>query len=565
MAAKGQAPPGVPWFERLHPAWVGLVGLVLYLPTLRYGFVRLDDPWLIRDNELLHQLDAASVWKVLADFSFEQRFRLGAEYLPVRDLSVMLDHAIYGDWVGGQHLTQILLYAATCGVLATLALRLFESRALAWLTGLLFATHPVHVEVVAWLSERKGALGALFLCASLLAATSWLRRGRTVYAVAACALFALAVASKALAVAGIAALVLVLLWRDWPVARSRRLAMFGGYAAAGLLVFVPNYLVSRSIGVIVAPHGQGIGDALRLFFETHTQYLRLMAYAGPYAIDYGIRSAGAVQLGRWIPGAIAAAGGVALVAWALLRPARRTAAVFGVAWWLVFLAPVSHLIVPVQNYAADRYLFLPSFGLLLSLAALLIRLPRRFAAPLAAIALLLGVGWTVVQTPVWSSSERLFERAVEVVPSNAAAWDELAALAAEGQDGGRAWALTERGLELCPGDWELLHRQGLLLAASGDLDAAIGAMERAATSPKAHKAYANLALLYLRRGDREDARQLAEQAVRLQADTAHNQRVLGIVAYEQGDREVACRAFERATALDPFNADNAKNLELCEP
>jgi hypothetical protein len=115
----------------------------LYLRTATYGFVLHDDPWLIRDNRLLHELSTASVWRVLSDFSPEQRYRLGAEYLPVRDLSVMLDYAVYGDWVGGHHVTQVLLYAGVCAVLPSLVLALFESRPLAWLTGLLFATHPV--------------------------------------------------------------------------------------------------------------------------------------------------------------------------------------------------------------------------------------------------------------------------------------------------------------------------------------------------------------------------------------------------------------------------------------
>lgn len=66
-------------FERIHPAWVGLVGFVLYLRTATYGFVLHDDPWLIRDNRLLQELSAASVWRVLSDFSPEQRYRLGAE------------------------------------------------------------------------------------------------------------------------------------------------------------------------------------------------------------------------------------------------------------------------------------------------------------------------------------------------------------------------------------------------------------------------------------------------------------------------------------------------------
>jgi Flp pilus assembly protein TadD len=549
-------------FERLHPGWVGVVGFALYARTIAYDFVLRDDPWLIRDNRLLHELSIESVWRVLSDFSWEQRYRLGAEYLPVRDLSVMLDYAIYGDWIGGQHLTQVLLYAAACAVLASLVLALFQSRPLAWLTGLLFATHPVHVEVVAWLSERKGALGSFLLLSSLLIATTYLRWGGRKRAWAACVVFLFAVAAKALTIAGAGALVLIVVWLDSPLERRRQVAFIAAYVASGLLVFVPNVWVSRSMGVIVPYHGEGFSDTLLLFFQAHTQYLKLMAYGGPYAIEYSV-GPGGVAISRWLPGAILAALGAGLVVWALLDRSRRVPATFGLGWWFIFIAPVSHLIVPVQNYAADRYLFLPSFGLLLACAAVLLKLPRAVFWPVAAIAVLAGCGWTIVQTPLWSSTDRLLENAVYVEPTNVDAWDKLASSAADRRDHERAWAYTRSGLEHSPGHWRLLHRQGLLLAAEGKVDAAIETMQRAASVPESHKAYANLALLYLKRGDRADALRMAEEAVRLQADTSHNQRVLGIVTYELGNSATACRAFERAAALDPYDENNVRNLELC--
>jgi len=179
------------------------------------------------------------------------------------------------------------------------------------------------------------------------------------------------------------------------------------------------------------------------------------------------------------------------------------------------------------------------------------------------VAILLGCGWTIVQTPVWSSTERLFENAVRVEPTNADAWNALASVAASREEHQLAWAYTRRGLEHSPGDWRLLHRQGLLLADDGKLGAAIETMQRAATVPEAHMAYANLALLYLKHGSRQEALRAAEEAVRLQAQTAHNQRVLGIVTYEIGDTVTACRAFEQAAALDPYDEANILNLELC--
>ncbi|MGB5813491.1 MAG: hypothetical protein WBG86_23345 [Polyangiales bacterium] len=552
------------WFRRLHPAWVGLVGFALYARTIGFEFVNLDDPWLIRDNKLLQQPSLAAVWRILGDFSPEQRFRLGAEYLPVRDLSVMMDYAMYGDWIGGQHLTQVLLYAGTCAILASLVLALFEDVRLAWISGLLFTTHPVHVEVVSWLSERKGMLGSFLLGVSLLLATHYLLRGGRVRAVSACIVFLLAVAAKALTIAGIAAVVLIALWVRLGIPRARVLAFCAAYTVCGLVPFVPNVLVSSSLGVIEPYHGSGFVDTLLLFFQAHTQYLELMSYSGPYATQYAVKPGGA-GLWSWLPGALVATAALAWVIAAILDRSRRTPAAFGVAWWLIFLAPVSHILVPVQNYAADRYLFLPSFGLLVVLAGFLARLPRAVGLPLTVAALAISCGWTVVQTPVWSSSERLLDNATRVTPTHALAWDKLAALAEERQEHGLAWSYATRGLEHSPGHWRLLHRQALLLAGRGDVDGAIHRMHDAASASESDLVYANLALLYLKRHRLDDARVAAENAVRLQPASARNQRALGIVMVELKELQAACHAFERAAEIDPFDQDNLRNLALCSP
>ena len=552
------------WLARLHPAWIGLFAFGLYSPTTGYGYVNYDDTWLIRDNVLLRELTFDSVWRVLTDLSWEQRHRLGAEYLPVRDLSVMLDHAVYGDWAGGAHLTQVVLYAGCCALLATLSLALFESRALAWMAGAFFAAHPVHVESVAWLSERKGLLGAFFAAWSLLCAVRYLQRNRWTHAAAACVLFTLAVGAKAVTIATAGALILIVLWLESPAARKKKIAFVCAYGASGLLIFIPYVWVARSFGVIAGDGGDGLLDSLLLFFQAHTQYLKLMAFGGPYAIRYPIEPGVVVTLGQWLPGALAAAAGFALVVWALFARSARTATIFGFGWWLVFLAPASHLFATVQNVTADRYLLLPSFGLLLSVAALLGRLPRRTSWLVAAILVVVGCGWTIAQMPAWSSSDRLFQNAVEVAPSNTEAWDKLAASASAEGELERAWDYTVRGLEYSPNHWRLLHRQGLLLSDAGRLEPAIDVMRRAASVPEAHVAYANLALLYLRAGDQDQARRAAEDAVRLQPDTAHNQRVLGVVTQELGDTETACRAFARAYALDSYDEANVRNLHLCD-
>ena len=549
------------WLDRWHPAWVGVLAFALYAPTIRYGYVAYDDPWLLRDNHLLREPSLDAIWRILTDFSWEQRHRLGAEYLPLRDLSVMLDYAIYGDWVGGLHLTQVVLYAICCALAAALTLVLFERRALAWLSGLFFAVHPVHVEAVAWLSERKGILSAVLVFASLLCGAAALRRGGGLRAASACILFLLAVAAKAVTIASAGALALMMLWLDSPVSTRKKLGFLGAYAASGLLAFAPYLWVARSFGVVAA-EGGGPLDSLMTFFQAHSQYLKLMAFGGPYAIGYGI-DAGSATLMQWLPGALGAAAGVAAVVWALVARSKRTSVTFGLGWWLVFLVPASHLFATIQNLAADRYVFLPSYGLLLAAAALILKLPPAPRWVLATSVTAFGLIWTAVQTPVWASSERLFENAVEVAPNNVDAWDKLASGASERNEPDAAWDYTLRGLAHAPDDWRLLHRQGLILSEQGQIDAAIDVMGRAASAPEAHKAYANLALLHLRRGNEADALRAAEEAVRLEPRATHNQRVLGIVTHQMGDLERACRAFETAYRLDPYDEANEGNIELC--
>lgn len=549
--------------KTLHPAWIGVLGFLLYAPTVQYGYTGYDDTWLTRDNFLLREPSADAVRRVVTDLSWEQRFRLGAEYLPVRDLSIMLDSAIYGDSVAGFHLTQVALYGAVCALFATLTLALFGDRRLAWLVGLLFTVHPVHVEAVAWLAERKGLLGALFTIASLLAATAYLRRGATRYAVAACALFLLAVASKAVTIASAGALVLLVLWIASSIPTRRRVGFLVAYVASGLVVFVPYLRVARTFGVIAADSAEGPLDALLRFCVVHTHYLELMALRGPYAIRYGLDPHSTALL-DWLPGALAGLLAVVLVGLAVLGRAPRNPLTWGIGWWLVFLAPVSHLFASVQNDAADRYLFLPSYGLLLAFGVVLLRLPRTPRWLLGTLCVVVSCAWTFVQMPAWADGPSLFENAVQVDPSDARAWDKLALFAAEDGDTDLALERVDEGLRHSPSNWRLLHRRALVLDARGERDQAIAQMKQAASVPEADIAYANLALLHLRRGERSDALQAANQAVALQARRAHNQRVLGIVTYELGETARACEAFSRAFALDPYDHANRKNLELCD-
>ncbi|MCJ7770532.1 hypothetical protein MUP37_03025, partial [Candidatus Bathyarchaeota archaeon] len=136
-------------------------------------------------------------------------------------------------------------------------------------------------------------------------------------------------------------------------------------------------------------------------------------------------------------------------------------------------------------------------------------------------------------------------------PKNPVGWEKLASLALERGDQEMAWHYCESGLDIAPTHWRLLHRKALILRFMNRPAEALATMRLAAAQPNADKARANLALMLLERGRLEEARSFAEAAVKMRNNIAHNQRVLGQVAWAQQDRVVACKAFARALLILP--------------
>ncbi|MCZ6805558.1 MAG: tetratricopeptide repeat protein [Deltaproteobacteria bacterium] len=550
---------------RLHPAWVGVLGMLLYLSSTGYGLIRYDDPWLIRDNALLHRLTWDGVSRVFFDLSVEQRLQLGAEYLPVRDFSVMLDFAIWGDWFAGHHITQVLLYAGLCALAATLVLELFTNRALAWWVGAAFALHPVHVEAVAWLSERKGVLGGLLFFGAACLGVRYLRVGSVARLVGCLVLFAASVLAKGHMLAGAAALAMCALWCADTSSRHRW-ALGSSAFIVGALVFVPIYLAGQSVGMVQPYHGGSLLQTLALFCTVHGKYLLLMMLGGPYSIAYPVGPEFANFL-LWVLGQAALLVFAFFAIRAFFRSSRRNAANFGLGWWLVFLAPVSHVVFPLQNLLADRYLLVGSWGLLLVFGVGLVRLPSRTTWILGLSWLVASTVWSVTQLSHWESSRAVRLHAVSVHPSHVESWHRLASQAEEEGKYDEAEVYIERGLEhsaFAVDRWRLYHRRALILRKQGSVDEAIHWMRFAASQPEAHKAYANLGLLLARRGDVEDGLEQVRKACEYQPRSAHNQRAHGIVALQASEVDEACDAFAEARSLEPFNADNHFNVGLCE-
>jgi tetratricopeptide (TPR) repeat protein len=528
-----------------------LLAIFIYAPALRYGLVGYDDTTLLHDNWIVQEPSWASLRTIFGALDVTGRLTLAPEYLPIRDLSVMLDYAVWGDWYAGHHLTNLVLYIAAL-VAWFFALDGFGiDRRIVGITILLWAVQPAHAESVAWLAERKGLLAAAFAGLSAIGFARF-RMGRhwlwlflaTVTAVAAI----WSKAHGAFAIGAFAALELFLPTNR--VSWKRSLIGLATIGVASLAAFVPVLILARSAEVV-----GGGGSKLGLALAVHGHYLKLASLLVTSSVSYPIGSA--------LDRIVGACGLVAIVA--VLLPSRyapASAIRAGAAFWFLTWLPVSHLILPLQMVVvADRYLLLPSLGFALVAATLLSRISITWARnALIAALVIASTARAIDARSNWQSGMQLWQRAVATNPADAEAWSAYANAIAEAGDPQLAERITQEGLEHGRSP-KLVLRQALLVLARGDRANGLALMREAANGGE-FRSMTNLALLLSQDGNTAEALDWARRSVVLAPLYANGQRVLGKLALEANNANEALTAFERAYTLEPHNLTNRYNLAL---
>ncbi|MBA3502822.1 MAG: hypothetical protein H0T65_20840, partial [Deltaproteobacteria bacterium] len=491
-------------------AVVGIV-IVVFAPTLALRTVRYDDHWLWSESSPLHDLNAATLRDLFFELDARARHPLGTEYLPVRDLFVAFDMWIWGTWEHGPHITQLVLYAASVYLLGSLLEAFGFDQRVAWLGALLWAIHPLHVESVAWLSERKGILSGLFVLACGHAWIRYRRGGRTWWLVIAAACAVAGVWSKA------PAMFAPLAYATWDLLvlpRSRRrwiaIVVVGGAAA---LAAVPVVLVARDARVIEETTAVNQPGRIASALGAQGHYVQRLVLAKPSSISHPIHTDGPSVVD--IAVGLVALLGSALVTVKWLRDVSHHALRLALlAWAWIWFVPVSHLLVRVHILVADRFVYLWSLAACVGIAWLVIGLQRRVfrVAIAAALAGVLGIA-TIRAQSAWTSSVELFTHAFVINPRDPAVCENLAMSL---RDDGRleeAFVVLERGLSHHPKHPYLLKVKAAFLAARGQLDEAIQATALAAESGKASAMWMHADLLHQVRRDQE-ALPWAERATR---------------------------------------------------
>jgi tetratricopeptide (TPR) repeat protein len=401
-----------------------------------HEFVNLDDPSYVHRNEVVRE------GLSLDGLAYALRGGHSTNWHPLTTLSHMLDVELFGLDAGKHHLTSVVLHALNAALCFLAFLALTGRRWTSLLIAALFALHPLRVESVAWISERKDVLSGTFFFLTLLA---WVRHLRAPssgrYALVMLCL-ALGLMSKQMLVT----LPFLLVLLDvWPLGRWAGTAKDAGRTlralllekvpliALGLAALLPMWLAQSAGATIGSLGALPLVDRLANAFNGYLAYARLTLVPTGLACFYPHPSLipGERFQTLWLPALLGLAF-VALVTFFVLRRLRRTPALaVGWFWYLGTLVPVIGVVQIGSQAYADRYTYLSTIGLVVLVLALvedLLRTRATLRTPAVCLALLaLGVysAGTVRQLGYWADSETLNQRALEVTEFNYVAHNNL--------------------------------------------------------------------------------------------------------------------------------------------
>ncbi len=566
---KGLSPTGSrPFPTAAVAALLSLAVIVVYnplgSPIWTYSFINYDDPLFVGGAS--HVRDGLSPGNVL--WAFGPATRLSNYWAPLVWLSFMADAQVYGAWPGGFHITNVLLHALNAALLFLALTRLTKSPWTSAFAAALFALHPLRVESVAWVTERKDVLGALFWMLTLLLYARYAEKpGRLRYA-AVLAGFFLGLAAKPMMVTLPCAL-LILDW--WPLGRLK------GRASLFRLVLekIPFFILSGIISLVTWQTQATAGALVGL--STVPLSVRLLNVVSAYAF-YIEKTFWPANLCILYPyphhppvfKALISLGIIAsITALALIRARRRPYLAAGWLWYLGTLFPVAGLVIIGPHSVADRYSYIPSIGIAVMLAFGLADLARRlsprpflvFAGAAAVLAAFSAA--SARQLPYWKNSVSLYTRTLAVTRDNWVIATDLGSALMDRGDYAGALARFRQAAAIRPDVAEARENEGRALLALSRPREALKSFEAALSlDPRRSGVYISLGLAWEALGDRARSFACFRQAVVLAPGSAVAHHEYGVALADSGRPADAEREYREALRLKPRFPEARVNLGI---
>ncbi len=544
---------------------LGLVAATwaVFFEVRDHEFVIYDDSVYILENPNLR--DGLTVESVLRAFAEPYE----TNWIPLTWISLQADYSLYGPDPAGYHLTNVVLHCLSAVLLFFAFARMTGKTWPSAFVAAVFALHPLHVESVAWASERKDTLSGVFWMLGLLAYARYAERpgspGRYL-------LVAVCLALGLLAKPMLVTLPFVLLLLDyWPLGRLpagasgrlpdlRRLLQLAlekiPLLALAIAASVVTFAVQRSTGAMSGPEAVPLSLRIPNALDAYVVYLTKSLWPSGLAVFYPLPAAAPPV---WLSAlsALALASATALV---LAAARTRPYLPVGWLWYLGTLVPVLGLVQVGMQARADRYMYVPLIGLSIMAAwgardLLGRRRAGRIALTTAAVAALLALaGCARVQVGHWRDTFALFERAVAVTDGNFLAHHGLGSALLRAGRAEEAEAQYAAAVRLKP-RWAGAHI-GLAdaLAGQGALDAAMASYRRGLRIDPGHgRGHANYGKALADAGRLEEAIDHYRRALRPGTGTraAQVHTLLGSALERSGDRAGAIESYREALRRDP--------------
>ena len=510
--------------SRTVPILIALVALnvFVYWDVQHFAFVNWDDPLYLTENATVQAgLSPANVWWALTTAQ-------SPYWHPLTWLSHMLDVTLYGMDPGPHHVTSLVIHIASTLLLFTVLRRMTKDEGPSAFVAAMFAVHPLHVESVAWLAERKDVLSSFFLLVTIWAYLRYVDRPGWRRYLCVAAAYALALMAKPMVVTLPFALLLLDVWPLRRLARSEGLAYKDKIPllAMALATSVATFVVQKQVGATAGLSALPLSARLENAVVGYVAYVGATVWPVHLAAFYPLR-----QITAWeVVAAAAVLWGITAAAWTVRRS--YPFVIVGWLWYVVTVAPVIGLMQAGEQARADRFMYIPIIGLLIVAAwggrALLRRAVPRRAVPIAAAAIVLAAAWGArAQAATWSDSFALWQHAAVVTDRNYVAYEKLAD------------AQRERGLFA---DAEANYRVALSLAP--------------ARSPRYEAVVHNsLGIVLGREGKADEAREHFAAAVRLDPAFGEGQNNLANALAAGGAFADAIPHYRAAIQLEPESVE----------
>ena len=555
---------------------LGLVAVTwaVFGQTLTHDFVNFDDHVYVYENPLV--IKGLSTEGIISAFTHTH----ARNWHPLTTLSHMLDCQLYGLNAGGHHLTNVILHTISVLLLFVVLKQMTSALWQSAFVAALFAIHPLHVESVAWIAERKDVLSAVFFMLTLAAYARYVRAPSALRYLLMALLFAFGLMSKPMLVT----LPVVLLLLDyWPLDRiGAQKSKVRRRLPALIMEKIPLFALSAfsCMATLFAQRQDPSAiDQLPFLwrlentFVTYVTYIWQMLWPSRLAVFYPHPNGG-LSLAE-VTAAIAVLVGITVLTISLRRT--KSYLVTGWFWYLGMLVPVIGVVQVGEQAHADRYTYLPQIGLYIMVAwtvgDLLVestRLRRALVGVITAIAIGSLGARAFGQTAYWKNSETLWNHALAVTGENDVAHNNLGFLFLRRGELDKAISEFQTALDIRSRNTQSHYSLGAALIESnlGNAlarerlwDAAIDHLQEAVRlRPDYADAYFNLGSVLFQRGKIDQAIAQWQKTLAINPRDAEAHRNVGDALRKQGKVREAISEYDQALHIAPENSAALNNL-----